>query len=285
MFDGVSHFFGVLQEMLLSFVREEMYLFLGRVDFSVITPMQAILDIGFLFIIFWAILELVTGTRAAQILMGVLIIAILYVVANSLNLVGLKTLLQTAFTVFIVAIPVVFQPELRKGLEQLGKASFFSTHLAHSKSHRVIKEVKKAAESLARKRHGALIVIEQNVPLTEYIETGLSIDGTISKELVQSIFYPKSPLHDGAIIIRGEKIMSASSVLPLSHEIHGHFLGTRHRSALGLSEVTDAIVVVISEERGEISIAHEGRMQRSLTGEQLEQRLQKYMNFEKKKKK
>lgn len=268
-----------------SFLREELAFFFGGIDFSVVTPTQVILDIALLAIIFGVILRLVSGTRAAQVLIGILILTLLYFIATTFELLALKELLSAAFTIFLVAIPVAFQPELRRGLEKLGQAPFFVSHPKKSKTHRLIKEVKKAVYAMTRKKHGALIVFELGVPLTEYADTGIILNAIVSKEFLQSIFFPKSPLHDGAVIIRGERAISAGAVLPFSHTSFGSqdtILGTRHRSAIGLTEVTDALVVVLSEERGEVSFAIEGKLEKDINIEQLERRLQKYLGYRKK---
>jgi len=163
-----------------------------------------------------------------------------------------------------IALPIVFQPEVRKALEKMGRQSFFRSKLTKSYQqvlNQVIKTIAESANTLARIKIGALIVIEKGMRVKEFVEGGISISAEVSPELLLSIFNPQSPLHDGAVIIKNEKILYAKCILPLSAEVQlSPLLGTRHRAALGLTEQVDALVVVVSEERGTISVVYEGRI-------------------------
>lgn len=215
------------------------------------------------------VLTLIQGTTAVMVVRG---IALLLVVGAGLayvfNLTVLTWLLRNSIPALIIAIPVLFQPELRRALEQLGRAGAWLPHAngtASGQSARVADIIAIAARRLSERRWGALIVLEGETALGEYVQTGVEIDGAISVELLLNIFYPNSPLHDGAVIVRGDRIVAAGCVLPLSEAParSGH-LGTRHRAAIGITESTDAVSVVVSEESGRISLANKGVLQPNL---------------------
>ncbi len=178
------------------------------------------------------------------------------------------------FNVGIVAVIVLFQPEIRKALEQLGKGNFIKSLMKtddtqQKVSNSTINEIIKAAKIMANARTGALIVIEKEVPLGDFEQTGILIDAVISNQLLVNIFENKTPLHDGAVIIRNNKVKAAACILPLSPNVAKHDFGTRHRAAIGASEVSDAYVLVVSEERGEISIAKNGKLHTNLNEKQI----------------
>ncbi|MBI5412386.1 TIGR00159 family protein [Candidatus Peregrinibacteria bacterium] len=244
---------------------------------------KILLDILLVSTFFYAVLKWIRGTRAIRIMAGLSILGIILLFSKILELKGMLTLLDSFLAMMIVAIPIVFQPELRRGLEQLGHTRFFSEDRPGGFS--AVHAIVRAAEILANKRLGALIVIQQHNPLREYIDTGILLNADISRELLLNIFSGKAPLHDGAVIVQGGKLIAAGCVLPISEKrIEGH-LGTRHRSAIGLSEMTDAVVVVVSEERGTISIAFDGKLRGNITTEDLEKILRQLMISEKNKKK
>ena len=228
---------------------------------------RSIVDILFVAGIVYFVLSLIQGTTAVMVLRGILTLLVVgTILANALNLTMLNWLLRNSIPGLIVVIPILFQPELRRALEQIGRAGGLLPHsTALTASAHVVDVVAIAARRLAERRWGALIVLERDTGLGEYVETGVPIDGTLSVELLLNIFFPNSPLHDGAVIIHGERIAAAGCVLPLAdvHASATHY-GTRHRAALGITESTDAITVVVSEETGRISITNKGRLVGSL---------------------
>ena len=243
---------------------------------------QIVLDILLVSTFFYGLLKWVRGTRAIRMLSGLAILGFLLLVSKIFELKAMLTLLDSFLAMMIVAIPVVFQPELRRFLEQLGHSRIFDHDSPSGFS--AIYSIVRASEILANKRQGALIVIQQKSPLREYIDTGITLNADISRELLLNIFSGRAPLHDGAVIIQASKVVAAGCVLPISEKkIEGH-LGTRHRSAIGLSEVTDATVVIISEERGTISIAFDGKLRGNITTEDLEKVLRQLLMPEKEKK-
>jgi diadenylate cyclase len=227
-----------------------------------------VLDILLVSLIFFGLFTLIQGTRAMPLLRGVVIIVVVaVVVSNLVQLTAVSWLIRNALPALLVAVPVVFQPELRRLLERLGSTTggFLSVRTRASKLRDIIETVTQACIQLSRSRYGALIVLEREVGLQDIIETGVSINGEVSRELLLTLFFPRTPLHDGAVIIRGDRIVAASAVLPISTSTVGDVdLGTRHRAALGISEISDAIAVVVSEETGIISIAYGGRLIRRL---------------------
>jgi diadenylate cyclase len=210
------------------------------------------------------LLLLIRGTRAVQIMFGLFVLVVILAVSNLLHLLVLATLMQYLLLGTAVGLPIVFQPELRRGLEQLGRGRLFvrDRRAEDEIAAEQIRIVAQAAFVLARQRVGALIVIEQQTGLREYVESGTALDARLSADLLLAIFNKTSPLHDGAVIVRDLLIEGASCFLPLSENtlrIERH-VGTRHRAAVGLSEQTDAVVVVVSEESGLVSVARAGRL-------------------------
>lgn len=229
-----------------------------------LTPL-AIIDILLVAMVFFGASFFFRGTQAVALLRGTLLVLVSMILISSVfNLLAMGWLLRNLITVLAVAIPVIFQPELRRALEQLGRAGvFISRQPTESVRAKIIEDVCQAAERLSERRHGALIVLARNTNLDEYIRTGISLDSEVSPQLLLTIFWPKTELHDGAAIIDLDgKLASAASVLPLtaSRNLPDRKLGTRHRAALGISEVSDAVCVVVSEETGRISITNGGRM-------------------------
>lgn len=240
------------------------------------------LDIFFVAFVFYVILKWLKGTRAVNILIGFAILGFVFAFSRIFELDALTTLLNSFLTMLVVAVPIVFQEELRRGLERLGQTQIFVSTLDEVGQKGVIKHIIKATDILARKKHGALIVIERQAGLLEYAETGVVLKAKVSKELLLNIFFPKSPLHDGAVIVKDDLLFAAGCVLPISHKNYDYLFGTRHKSALGLSELTDALVVVVSEERGEISFVKDGLIQRNISAERLENILESILITKKK---
>jgi diadenylate cyclase len=217
----------------------------------------------------YRVLIVIHRTRAMQIVLGVALLAFAYGLARLLDLILVRTLLETAFQYGAIAALVVFQPELRAALARLGQTRMVRV-FQRLEGSRVAEEVVDATERLARARHGAIIAIEQEVGLGEYGETGSPVDAPVSAEMLVTIFTPYSPLHDGAVLISGDRIRTAGAILPLTQSpVVDRSLGTRHRAALGLSEETDAIVIVVSEETAQVAVAHGGTLERAVTPDRL----------------
>jgi len=225
-----------------------------------------ILDILLVALVFYVLLRLIHGTLAVQLVRGILLFMLLGIaIANVFQLTAFTWLMRGAISALVVAIPVIFQPEIRRALERLGRTGMMLTRLSEEEASQVVEEVSDAAEYLSQHRLGGLIVFERETGLQEFIDTGSTLDSEVSSEILIAIFYPYTALHDGAAIIRGNRLVAASCVLPLTENSSlDRRLGTRHRAAIGLSEQTDAIVVVISEERGTVSVAHDGRIVQGL---------------------
>lgn len=237
------------------------------------TPLS-LLDIGLVAAVFFILLHLVRGTQAVQLLRGVIILVLfIALVGYALNLPAFRWLVQRAVPALLLSIPIIFQPELRRALERLGRAGNW---LGLSSRERLmietaIAETVQACQRLAERRHGALIVLERGTGLQDYVETGALLDATLSAELLQTIFFPNTALHDGAVIVRGDRIVAAGCILPLTSQfLDDQRLGLRHRAAIGITEASDAVALVVSEERGTISIAHNGRIIRRLDAPRLE---------------
>ncbi|MGH2417242.1 MAG: diadenylate cyclase CdaA [Candidatus Limnocylindria bacterium] len=238
----------------------------------------SIIDIGLVaFVIYWLFI-LIRGTRAVRIVIGLSILYLVYLGAILFDLNLLRSLLETAAVVGLFAVVVVFQPELRRALEQIGRIGsvnrfFVSTEVAAAE--RVAREISRAARILAGSRHGALIALERETGLQDLAaESGVPVHADLRAELLVTIFYRGTALHDGAVVISGEKITSAGVLLPLSQNVlDSERYGTRHRAAIGISEQTDAVVVVVSEETGSISLVVRGRIERNLTEDQLRRRI------------
>lgn len=224
-----------------------------------------LVDILLVALVFYGASFFIRGTQGVALLRGmVLVLASMLVVSSVFNLVAVRWLLENTVVVLGIAIPVIFQPELRRALEQLGRAGLLLSRQApDSVRAKVIDEVCQAAEKLSERRHGALIVLQRNSSLQEYVRTGITLNSEVTAQLLLTIFWPKTELHDGAAIIaQNGRLASAASVLPLtaSRNLPDPKLGTRHRAAIGISEVSDAVIVVVSEETGKISIANAGRL-------------------------
>lgn len=240
--------------------------------FQYIGPTDLV-DIVATSVLIYYFLVLIRGTRSVQILTGVIVLLGVLGVANLFHLLLLSSILNLIVISALVSVPIVFQPELRRMLEQLGRGGFF--HLnegqqsgAARTDEKVMAMLAKAAFLLSRNKYGALIVIEQQTGLKEFVESGTTLNAALSAELLLSIFVPRSPLHDGAVIVHEGVVEAAGCFLPLAEQsLTEGRLGTRHRAALGLSEQTDAVVVVVSEESGSIKVAREGKLSREIEDE------------------
>jgi diadenylate cyclase len=225
-------------------------------------PTNNIIDILLVAAMIYAVLVLVRGTRAVQLLRGLILLALFFLVLSAfVELPAFRWLVGNTWPVLLLALPVIFQPELRRALEQLGRADRYVGFFRRYHEQRLITVVAGACLRLSQRRHGALIVIEQTTGLQEYVDSGIIINAEPSTELLLTIFNKTTELHDGAVIVRGEKLVAAACVLPLStRSLSDRQMGLRHRAALGISEVSDAVVILVSEETGQISIAHNGRI-------------------------
>ncbi len=224
----------------------------------------------------------IKDTRAWSLLKGLLVIMAFAVVAAVLNMTTILWIVENVLSLAVIAFVVVLQPELRRALEQLGRKNIFASLLPFDNSSnggglfsdRTIKELVKACFAMGKVKTGALIVIEQNQSLSQYQNTGIEVDGLVSSELLINIFEKNTPLHDGAVIVRGDRVESATCYLPLSDNMAlSKELGTRHRAAVGISEVTDSLTIIVSEETGHVSVAYEGKLDRNLSQEKLLERL------------
>lgn len=232
-----------------------------------------VIDIAVVAFVLYQLLRLLRGTQGTTILVGLILLAVVGVVASQFNFVLLTWLFKNAAFFIVIGVIVMFQPELRRALDQLGRLGHIGRPLTGYSTQlytQSVSEAIRAAERLSTRRTGALIAFERDVGLEDYAATGVRINGEVSAEFLQSIFYPNSPLHDGAVIVRGNRIIAAGCLLPLPEEgIVRERLGTRHRAALGLSLASDALVLVVSEETGAISVIEEGKITRNLDGEGL----------------
>jgi diadenylate cyclase len=236
-----------------------------------------IVDVAVVAFVLYQLLRLLRGTQGVQILVGLILLAVIGILSTTFNLVLLSWLYRNATAYIIIAVIVMFQPELRRALDQLGRMGQIGRPLSRFNArqyNQAISEAIRAAEKLSIKHTGALIAFERNVGLEDYAATGVRINGEISVEMLQSIFFPNSPLHDGAVIVRGNRIVAAGCLLPLPEEgTVRERLGTRHRAALGLSLASDALVLVVSEETGNISVIEEGKISRNLDADSLRRRI------------
>ncbi len=237
-----------------------------------------LIDILLVTLLIYTLLMLLRGTRAMQMLWGILVLLGIYVLAGSFGLVTLSSILSHTLAVLPIAIIVLFQQEIRRMLAAFGPTAWLHLGTDHSDFGLLINELALAVQALASKKIGALIAIERSDSLAQWAETGIPLESRFSYDLLLNIFIPGTPLHDGAVILRGERILAASCFLPLSssHKISSE-LGTRHRAALGLSEESDALIIVVSEETGTISLAIDQQLIRPLDETTLRHALVEYM--------
>ncbi|MDD3119392.1 MAG: diadenylate cyclase CdaA [Victivallales bacterium] len=230
--------------------------------------LRPILEIGILTLLIYSILYHLRGTRGANILAGFIMVMALMILSDVLQFEVINWLLANLWAILATALIVIFQPELRRAFAQLGSTSFLSQR--RTRRREAITEVAVAVTNMAKRRIGAIIVFERQIGMGSIVEDSINLDVRLNSYLIESIFFPNSPLHDGAIIIKDDKIIAAHSILPLSqNEEYVSALGTRHRAALGITEETDAVALVISEETGTISIACRGRLKRDIPADRL----------------
>lgn len=252
-----------------------------RKFFLVVRPMDFV-DIIIVAYVCYKAIKLVRETRAVQLVKGLLVLVIVMQISHWLQLNTINYILRNTMQVGVVALLVVFQPELRRALEKVGRSNISNIlNPADNKISDVADAISEAAESMSRDRVGALIVLERETRLGDIINSGTILNAAVSVPLLINIFVPNTPLHDGAVIIRGDIIVSASCILPLTHnDSLSRELGTRHRAALGVTENSDCVVVVVSEETGKISVATDGKMTRNLTPDALRRMIVSLMTSE-----
>lgn len=274
----MQNFKGMLAEF---YDQASMLLGLPDISFSPIDFIE-ILIIAFLF---YHILLWIKSTKAWNLFKGIIVILLFVLVSAIFQMNTILWLAERTLNVGLIALVIIFQPELRKALENLGEKNFFGKIFNFSKSDeckfsdRTIEELIKACYAMGKVRTGALIVIEDEILLNEYIHTGIDIDAILSSQLLINIFEKNTPLHDGAVIVRGDRVVSATCYLPLSDSLSlSKNLGTRHRAAVGVSEVSDSLTIVVSEETGKVSIASKGQIYHGIDADFLREKLQYLQN-------
>ncbi len=252
----------------------------------------SVLDLALVTLIFFTVFKLIRGTQGVVLLRGILFVIVLLLLMTSIfNLPAFSWLMTSALPALFLSIPVIFAPEIRRGLERLGRMGYAgifwrsSKGLAHDLQN-TIHEIVKAADQLSDRKHGALIVLQRDDSLDEQIQTGVRMDAEVTEELLLQIFYPKTPLHDGAVIIVNNRIVASACVLPLStssevlNKMRDRQMGLRHRAGIGITEVSDAVAIIVSEQTGQIAITHTGRMLHRLDMERLENILTSFFHPE-----
>lgn len=253
---------------------------LFKIGFLSVTLID-ILDIAVISFVLYKLYFFIQGSRAAQMFIGLVLILIVSLLVQLLNMSGMIWIFQNLKTIWLIAFVILFQPELRRILIYLGQSPLVRRFVKPTLTRRLTEEVIKAAQELSRRGYGGMFVLVKNVGIKSILETGVNIQAEISAPLIVSIFNPRSPLHDGAIVIQNEIIEAAQCILPLSQNpnIESH-LGTRHRAALGLSEETDALIIVVSEETGKISIALKGQLQTDFDHNELRKILDEFFQVQ-----
>jgi diadenylate cyclase len=257
---------------------------MGQLLSSIVDQVRltTLIDIGITALLIYWLFSLIRGTRAVRLVIGVTVLFLTYAAARFLGLPLLTRILETGAVVGLFALVVVFQPELRRALERVGRVGSFGWLFSPADQREVehvATDVARAATTLSNEGHGALIVLERETGLEEIAETGVMIHGDVSTDLLLTIFMPRTALHDGAVIIRGETILAAGTLLPLAETtIHTERFGTRHRAALGITEQTDAVVIVVSEESGQVSLVERARIVRNLNEAQLARAIRTLMS-------
>lgn len=263
-----------------NFFSDKVRIFFYTFDFS--RYPFIILDILLVATLLYWIYLLIKGTRGIRILIGLMVLGIFLLISRLLGLTALGWVLGYFLAVTAIAIPIIFQPELRRALERLGRTEFWNFFKEDKELRGIVAEISSAARTLAKNKIGALIVIRRKTGLEDYVETGTALNARVSRKLILNLFFPHSPLHDGAAIIEGNKVVAAGCTLPLLATEEGFRFGTRHKAALGLSAETDALIIVVSEEKGTISIALNGKLTSRVDSADLENELMKLLNLNKK---
>ncbi len=248
-------------------------------------PIIDTIDILLVTLLVYKIIKFLSESRALHVIKGIVLLLVAYFIINLLDMQASTYIFRMVMNNFIIIVIILFAPELRHALESMGRSRFSilrilgfnRTNAAYAQNKRAMHEICKACIDMGNKKIGALVVIERDVTLNDIVASGTEVDAKVSKELVGSIFFPNSPLHDGAAVIRDGRVCAAGCILPLTQNTNiSSELGTRHRASIGLSEQCDAVIVVVSEETGQISIAHKGRLERDISDGELLGRLTEY---------
>ncbi|WP_227940200.1 diadenylate cyclase CdaA [Alkalihalobacillus deserti] len=252
-------------------------------EFRLLNYVGQIVDILVVTYVVYKAIMIIRGTRAVQLVKGITVILAIWFLSRFLGLRTLEFLMNQTITYGLLAIIIIFQPELRRGLEQLGRGRLFSSRTIPQDDHakKSIDAIIKATSYMAKRRIGALMSLERETGMTDYVETGIQMNANLTSELLINTFIPNTPLHDGAVIIQNNTILAAACYLPLSENpFISKELGTRHRAALGVSEVTDSITIIVSEETGAISLTKNGELHRDLDEEKLRSLLERELLVE-----
>lgn len=247
-------------------------------DWDFLDILKIVLDIAIVWYVLYKLLMLIRGTKAIQLLKGIFVVILIYIMSVLLDLSTVRMIIWQVIMWGPLGIIILFQPELRRALEQLGRGSFFSRNTSSEEEElsRSIEAITASCSYMAKRRIGALITVERETAMGDYVSTGIPINGKLTNQLLTNIFIPNTPLHDGAVIVNREHIVAAACYLPLSESpFISKELGTRHRAAVGISEVTDAITIIVSEETGDISFTKNGELHRDISTEKLTEVLEK----------
>lgn len=243
---------------------------------------KEIVEIAILWFVIYHILLFFEGTRAVQVLRGIIVLLVVFLLVQRFELTALDWVLTKLFGISVIAILVIFHPEIRQGLARLGQRHLFGTSLKQEDMDLMLIEISNAAEYFSKNKIGALIAIEREDPLGGYAESGVAIDSKISAELLETIFTPSSPLHDGGVIVQHGRVLAAGCLFPLTQGYDlSRIFGTRHRAALGISEETDAIVLVVSEERKDMSLVFKGKLHKDLGRDELLSKMKEFYKVRK----
>jgi len=243
-------------------------------------PSKPFVEIAILWFVIYEILLFFEGTRAIQVVRGIVILLVAFFLFQKLSLGTLDWLLRKLFAVSVLAALVIFHPEIRQGLARLGQRHPFAASFREEELEVILKEIYKALDTLAKHKIGALIAIEKNDPLSAFVQTGVAVDARVCAELLQAVFTPNNPLHDGGVVITNSRIAAAGCLFPLTqNQDLSRIFGMRHRAALGLSEETDAIIIVVSEERQDISFVYKGKLYKDLSQQDLLFRIKELMKM------
>lgn len=241
---------------------------------------KPIIEITILWFVLYHVMLFFEGTRAAQVLRGIGLLLLSFFLCQKIGLNVLDWLLTKLLGISIVTILIIFHPEIKEGLARLGRKRIFLSTLKEEEIDSMLKEIGKAIENLSKQKIGALIAIEKNEPLNAYTESGILIDARLGSDLIETIFAPNNPLHDGGLVIQNGRLMAAGCIFPLTQNQYlSRVFGTRHRAALGLSEETDAIIITVSEERQDISLVYQGKLDKDLTREDLLFKIKEIVEF------
>lgn len=238
------------------------------------------LEMIILWVLIYHILRFFEGTRAIQVLRGIFILIFLFLLAQALRLDVINSLLGSLFTISVIAALIIFHPEIRQGLARLGQHNLFATVLKEEEWDYIFEQLAQATDNLCKSKVGALIVLENRDSLANFIENGVAIDAKVTSEMIETIFTPNSLLHDGGLIIQNGRIAGAGCIFPLTeNQDLSRIFGTRHRAALGLSEESDAIIIVVSEERQDVSLVYHSRLYRDLSKEELFTKAKEFITY------